>query len=50
MTGNPVELCRKFFGAVRAVFWLWGSFLAPDEKKLLKQRGLPKRKSFCVTP
>ena len=30
MTGNPLELFRKFFGAVRAIFWLWGSFLAPD--------------------
>ena len=24
MTGNPFELFRKFFGAVRALFWLWG--------------------------
>ena len=30
MTGNPLELFRKFFGAVRAIFWLCGSFLAPD--------------------
>ena len=30
MTGNPLELLRKFFGAVRAIFWLCGSFLAPD--------------------
>ena len=30
MTGNPLELFRKFFGAVRAIFWLWGSFWAPD--------------------
>ena len=29
MTGNPLELFRKFFGAVRAIFWLWGSLLAP---------------------
>ena len=29
MTGNPLELFRKFFGAVRAIFWLCGSFLAP---------------------
>ena len=32
MTGKPLELFRKFFGAVRAIFWLWGSFLAPDLK------------------
>ena len=30
MTGNPLELFRKVFGAVRAIFWLCGSFLAPD--------------------
>ena len=30
MTGNPLELFRKFFGAVLAIFWFWGSFLAPD--------------------
>ena len=28
MTGNPLELFRTFFGAVRANFWLCGSFLA----------------------
>ena len=27
---NPLELFRKLFGAVRAIFWLCGSFLAPD--------------------
>ena len=26
MTGNPLELFRKSFGAVRAIFWLWGFF------------------------
>ena len=30
MTGNPLGLFRKFFGAVRANFWLCGSFLAPE--------------------
>ena len=33
MTGNPLELFRKLFGAVRAIFWalaLWGSFVAPN--------------------
>ena len=30
MTNNPLELFRKFFGAVRANFWPCGSFLAPD--------------------
>ena len=27
---SALELFRKFLGAVRAIFWLWGSFLAPD--------------------
>ena len=31
MTGNLLELFRKFFGAVRAIFWLCGSFLAPND-------------------
>ena len=30
ITGNPLEWSRKFFGAVRAIFWFCGSFLAPD--------------------
>ena len=30
MTGNPLELFRKFVGAARLIFWLWGSFLAPE--------------------
>ena len=30
MTGNPLELFRNFFGAVRAIFWLCGSFLSPE--------------------
>ena len=29
MTGNPLELFRKFFGAVRAIFG-FGVLLAPD--------------------
>ena len=28
MTGNPLELFRKFFGAVHANFWPCESFLA----------------------
>ena len=31
MTGNPLELFTKFFGAVCAIFWLCGSFLAPKK-------------------
>ena len=27
LLGSALELFRKFFGAVRAIFWLWGSFL-----------------------
>ena len=26
MPGNPLELFRKFFGAVRAIFWFVGPF------------------------
>ena len=29
-TSNPLELFRKFFGAVRAIFLICESFLAPD--------------------
>ena len=28
--GNPLELSRKIAGAVRAIFWFCGSFLAPE--------------------
>ena len=31
MTGNPLELFRQFFGAVRASFWPCEAFLAPDD-------------------
>ena len=27
LLGSALELFRKFLGAVRAIFWLWGSFL-----------------------
>ena len=27
---SALELFRKFFGTVRVIFWLWGSFLALD--------------------
>ena len=30
--GNPLELFRKFFGTVRVIFWVWGSFLAPEQR------------------
>ena len=33
MADNPLEMFRKFFGAVRAIFWFCGSFLAPDYEK-----------------
>ena len=32
MTGNPRELFRKFFGAVRAIIWLCGSFFGSRNK------------------
>ena len=28
LLGSALELFTKFFGTVRAIFWLWGSFLA----------------------
>ena len=30
LLGSALDLFRKFFGTVRAIFWVWGSFLAPD--------------------
>ena len=33
MTGDPLELFRKFFGAVRAICWLWGSFFGASARK-----------------
>ena len=53
MTGNPLELFRKFFGAVRAIFWLWGSFLAPNLRRFLgnnlaRQNITSKTKYPCV--
>ena len=44
MTGNPLELFRKLFGAVRAIFWLCGSFLAPNLKRALRK--VASKKSF----
>ena len=32
LLGSALELFRKFFGAVLVIFWLWGSFLAPDSR------------------
>ena len=31
MTGYPLELFRKVFGAVRAIFWHWASFWVPQQ-------------------
>ena len=33
LLGSALELFRKFFGTVRAIFWVWGSFLAWWELK-----------------
>ena len=30
LLGSALELFRKFFVTVRAIFWVWGSFLAPE--------------------
>ena len=35
MTGNSLELFRKFFGAVRAIVWFCGSFLAPKKYRAI---------------
>ena len=32
---SSLQLFRKFFGAVRAIFGLWGSFLALEANRLL---------------
>ena len=37
VAGDPLELLRKLFGAVRAIFWLWASFLAPDLRGVANQ-------------
>ena len=29
LLGDALELFRKCFGAVRAIFWLWGSSFGP---------------------
>ena len=26
LSGSALDLFRKFFGTVRAIFWVWGSF------------------------
>ena len=53
MTGNPLELFRKSFGAVRANFWLCGSFLVPEQKAMRKegndQCALPKALPVAVS-
>ena len=40
MTSNPLELFRKFSGAVRANFWLCGSFLVPEKQGSERSRAL----------
>ena len=35
LLGSVLELFRKFFGAVHAILWLWGSLLALDFRPLL---------------
>ena len=39
LLGGALELFRKFFGAVRAILWLWGSSLALEScmRRLLPQ-------------
>ena len=34
LVGSALELFRKFLGAVRAIFWLWGSLLALETEDL----------------
>ena len=35
LLGSALELFRKFFGTVHAIFWVWGSFLVPEHSGLL---------------
>ena len=35
LLGSALELFRRFFGAVRAVLWLWGSFLALEKYRAM---------------
>ena len=46
MTGNPLELFRHFFGAVRAIFGLCESLLAPDLDREKLNRGVSKPGGF----
>ena len=34
--GSALELFRQFFGAIRAIFWLWGSLF-----RMLQRGGVP---------
>ena len=36
--GSTLALFRKLFGAVRAIFWLWGSFFGPGRTSLRDYR------------
>ena len=42
LLGSALELFRKFFGAVCAIYWLWGSSLAPETVTLCLERSFGK--------
>ena len=41
LLGSALELFRNFFGTVRAISWVWGSFLAPESENVLQAFSLP---------
>ena len=51
LLGSALELFRKFFGTVRAIFWLWGSFWPLIFVSFEKgKENPPKSKSFLSLP
>ena len=40
--GSSLELFRKLFGAVRAILWLWGAFLALEKFQAPRMSGAKK--------
>ena len=49
---NPLGLFRKFFGALRAIFWLCGSFWAPDRnsREWERERDVGGRAPITLAP
>ena len=49
LLGSALELFRKFFGAVRAIFWLCGSFFASEKFQDDEKGGLSLREVAVMT-